>query len=71
MSTAAPSSAPMGSPGEALRDTLAEAERAGLRLAIKGRLVALALLALWFVGSRSADPGLRGPFACCRVAPGD
>ena len=41
----------------ALARTLADAERAGLRLAIKARLVALALLALWFVGSRS---GVRG-----------
>ncbi len=43
-------------PEAALTRTLDDAERDGLRLAIKARLVALALLAVWFVGSRSADP---------------
>ena len=31
-------------------------ERKGLKLAIKGRMVALALLAVWFGVSRSPDP---------------
>lgn len=42
--------------GAAVQSILDEAERAGLRLAIKGRLIALAALALWFVVSRSSDP---------------
>lgn len=37
-------------------ETLAEAEQAGLRLAIKGRTAALVLLCLFLVWSRSSDP---------------
>ncbi len=53
---------PSGPPRD-LQRTLEEAERAGLKLAIKGRLVALALLALWFVVSRSSDPARALDFA--------
>lgn len=41
---------------ESLARVLYEAEQNGLRLAIRGRLVAIVLLAVWFVTSRSADP---------------
>lgn len=37
--------------------TLSEAEQTGLKLAIKGRTVALALLGVFMVFSRAADPG--------------
>ncbi|MGB0683154.1 MAG: adenylate/guanylate cyclase domain-containing protein [Magnetovibrionaceae bacterium] len=38
-------------------ETFRNAERAGLKLAIRGRWVALFLMALWFLVSRQADPG--------------
>ncbi len=40
-----------------LDETLSEAEQAGLRVAIKGRLVALALLGTFMVLTRLANPG--------------
>lgn len=39
-----------------LAQTFRNAEQAGLKVALKGRFVALALLALWFGLTRSADP---------------
>jgi class 3 adenylate cyclase len=37
-------------------DALAEAERDGLKIAVKGRLVALVLLGIFFIVSRAPDP---------------
>ncbi|MEM9684605.1 MAG: hypothetical protein AAF942_15135, partial [Pseudomonadota bacterium] len=37
-------------------ETFADAERTGLKLAIKGRLIALFLMGAWFAVSRAASP---------------
>lgn len=39
-----------------LAETFTEAERAGLKVALKGRMVALILLAIWFAATRHPDP---------------
>lgn len=45
------------SPQDQIAETFLETERAGLRIAIKGRVVALVLLGIFLVLSRMADPG--------------
>ncbi|WP_282610102.1 adenylate/guanylate cyclase domain-containing protein [Pelagibius sp. Alg239-R121] len=46
-----------GTTDTALAETFREAEQAGLRIALKGRLVALVLLGAFLVLTRLADPG--------------
>lgn len=48
---------------ETLDRTFVKAEQSGLKLAIRGRLVALALIALWFVLSRGMDPSKSAAYA--------
>jgi len=46
-----------------LKQTFREAEQAGLRLAIKGRVVVVGLIGLWFIVTRSGDPSRSLDFA--------
>ena len=51
-----------------MRELFRDEEARGLKLSIKGRTLALVLLAVWFVGSRTPDPSRALEFLSVLIA---